>query len=65
MAFLCSFISQIFPESVLGTTGVAVGFCGDWHRWDLAFTELTEKRRVLWAHVTASLKKGLCPETKN
>lgn len=45
--------------------GVAVGFCDDWHRWDLAFTELTEKRRVLWAHATVCLKKGLCPETKN
>lgn len=42
-----------------------MGFCGDWHRWDLAFTELTEKSRVLWAHVTVSLKKGLCPEAKN
>lgn len=29
-----------------GTMGVAVGFCDDWHRWDLAFTELTEKGAV-------------------
>ena len=48
-----------------GTMGVAVGFCDDWHRWDLAFTELTEKRRVLWAHATVCLNKGLCPKTKN
>lgn len=63
-SFVHSF-HRYFLSLYPGTTGVAVGFCGDWHGRDLAFTELTEKRRVLWAHATVCLKKGLCPDNKN
>lgn len=59
-SFVHSF-HRYFLSLYPGTTGVAVGFCSDWHGRDLAFTELCREEKGAVGSCNSLLEEGTLP----